>query len=353
MKPADSQFKVAQLPRSAEVMEIEASDWLALRSYRPLTAEEQSAFDAWLAADPRHAVVVTEFEAAWRALDGLGAYPRQTDEPANPEYFARPRRFRRVQWLALGAAAAIACAFILKLTPWSQPAAAPATAMATAVQHDAVRILRLSDGSLVELRAGSEVEEQFVATERRVRLVRGEAYFSVVKNPARPFIVDANGVAVRAVGTAFNVRLDPGSVVVLVTEGKVKVNSPAAPASAPSAAPVVEAQLGAGQRAVVSIADTENRVPPVVETVSAAEIKQALAWQGGLVFDATPLSQVIFQFNRRNVRQLVIVEPELGALRISGRFRADSVDGFAELMESSFGVMVTSRGNDLLLSKHP
>jgi transmembrane sensor len=130
----------------------------------------------------------------------------------------------------------------------------------------------------------------------------------------------------------------------------VKVNSPA---SAPSAAPAAEAQLGAGQRAVVSMADSENPVPPVVETVSAAEIKQALAWQGGLVFDATPLSQVVIQFNRRNARQLVIVEPELGALRISGRFRADSVDGFAELMESSFGVVVTPHGNDLLLSKHP
>ncbi|MDP3073027.1 MAG: FecR domain-containing protein [Opitutaceae bacterium] len=356
MKPDNSHsgLKATPAPHSAEAIESEAADWLALRAYRPFTQAEQAAFETWLAADSRHAAVVTELESAWRALDGLAAYPRQAGDEDNPEFFTRPRPFRRMRWLAVGAAAAIAFASILKFHPWSRSSMAHDGTSPSVAQQDDARILRLPDGSLVELRPGSEVAEQFVATERRVRLIHGEAYFTVAKNPTRPFIVDAGGVAVRAVGTAFNVRLDPASVVVLVTEGKVKVNPPGAPTPALPAGSVAEAHLFAGQRTVVTTSVTGIPTAPVVETVSATELEQALAWQGSkLVFDSTPLSQVVAQFNRRNARRLVIGHAELGALRISGRFRADNFDGFAELMESSFGIVITRRGDDILLGKTP
>ncbi len=81
----------------------------------------------------------------------------------------------------------------------------------------------LEDGSVVELNALTKLDVQYTPTERRVRLVRGEAYFIVAKNPQRPFRVSANQVTVQAVGTAFSVGLDPKELSVLVTEGKVRV----------------------------------------------------------------------------------------------------------------------------------
>ena len=107
MKPADppSRLNTTRSPRRAEAIESEAADWLALRAYRPLTLTEQSAFDLWLAADTRHAAAVADLESAWRALDGLAAYPRPAGETDNPDFFARPRTFRRTPWLAMGAAA--------------------------------------------------------------------------------------------------------------------------------------------------------------------------------------------------------------------------------------------------------
>jgi transmembrane sensor len=82
--------------------------------------------------------------------------------------------------------------------------------------------LALPDGSRVELKDGSEVVVQYSASERRVKLTGGEAHFTVWKDKTRPFIVNAAGVEVRAVGTAFNVRLEAKSVEVLVTEGRVE-----------------------------------------------------------------------------------------------------------------------------------
>ena len=78
----------------------------------------------------------------------------------------------------------------------------------------------------MELNAGGEVSEHFTTAERRVRLVRGEAHFTVTKDAARPFVVEAGAVRLRALGTAFNVRFEPSAVEVLVTHGRVQVEPP-------------------------------------------------------------------------------------------------------------------------------
>ena len=79
------------------------------------------------------------------------------------------------------------------------------------------QIHRLHDGSIVELNKGAQISIRYSGDERRVDLLSGEAYFEVAKNPDRPFIVSARGIDVKAVGTAFNVRLHNDSLEVLVT----------------------------------------------------------------------------------------------------------------------------------------
>ena len=81
----------------------------------------------------------------------------------------------------------------------------------------------LDDGSVLELYGDTSAEVRLAPAERRVRLARGEAHVTVVRDATRPFVVEAGGVAARTVGTAFNVRLGAREVEVLVTEGKVSV----------------------------------------------------------------------------------------------------------------------------------
>ncbi len=355
MPPADTNSG-ASLPsrsaRSAEAIERVAADWLALQACRPLTSKERAAFEAWCGADARHAAAVAELAATWRALDGLAAYPRPDDAPENPEFFTRPGAFRRRWGLVLGVAAAVAVGGLAVLSPWRETLPAPHEIGG----QDQGAQQRLADGSFVELRTGARVEVRYAAAERRVRLLEGEAYFTVAREPGRPFVVEAGGMAVRAVGTAFTVRLAPTAVVVLVTEGVVKVTPPTVPPVARRAGAgrelAPETQLVAGQRALVATAIAEGTFPLRVETLSAAEVARELAWQGGtLVFEATPLGEVVAQFNRRHARRLEIAQPDLAALRISGRFRADNLEGFVELLESSFGVTVERRGESFVLRR--
>jgi transmembrane sensor len=344
---ADSSREFFRAAAGAAGIERRAADWIALRETRALSPAEAAAFAAWRAADPRHEAAVAELDTTWAALDGLRAYPRPAAAPADPEFFSHPRS-RRVAWLrALPFAAAAAAVVALAAGAWlfsgSLRRSAPAPALTASPTT-----LRLEDGSEVELRPGSEVAPQFTAAERRVRLVRGEAHFTVAKNPARPFVVEAGGVAVRAVGTAFNVRLDPAAsaVAVLVTEGVVRVGEPAAVAA--ESAPT----LTAGQRTTVAGAPLPSAVAPVVETLAPAEIDRELAWQSSrLVFDATPLAEVIARFAGHGGPRLVLADPALAALPISGRFRAANAADFIELLESGFGVAVERRPGEIVLRR--
>jgi len=338
--------------RPSAAIEREASRWLALRAQRELTGAELSAYATWLAADPRHGAAVAELDSAWRTFDRLCEYPHP-DGPADPDFFARPRRFRRQLPLVLAAAAVVALAVAVWHRVW--PSAPSAVEAPRLVQADTSRFVELPDGSQVELKAGSEISERFVPAERRVLLIRGEAHFIVAKNPARPFIVEADGVAVRAVGTVFNVRMDAASVEVLVTEGKVQVNPPASPASSLA---VPATLLVAGQRTIVATGGGGAAEAPAVLAVSPREVDRLLAWQSSrLVFEGTPLAEVVARFNRRladgRKLRLVLVDHDLGAMRISGRFEANNVETFVELLETSFGVDAHQQGAEIILRKAP
>jgi transmembrane sensor len=183
----------------------------------------------------------------------------------------------------------------------------------------------------------------------------------VAKNPARPFLVEAGAIAVRAIGTAFNVRLGASDVEVLVTEGRVVVGSEVErsfshPPLPPSQPAVPEGQrapgvfLAVNQRALISTARPASAavpVAPIVEEVAPDAVREALAWQGPrLVFVDTPLVDAIAQFNRRNPVQLVLADPELEAVLIGGSFRAQNVDAFVRLLASGNDI-VTERPDPL------
>jgi transmembrane sensor len=207
--------------------------------------------------------------------------------------------------------------------------------------------MTLPDGSVVELNASSEVRVKYSANERRVQLLRGEANFIVAKNKARPFWVEAGLVSVRAVGTAFNVRLGLREVEVLVTEGRVEVNHEAL--AAPAAAfPVELPVLVAGQRLVIPLEAQMTQIE--VQALSPAMICETLAWQGPrLVFVETPLAEVAAQFNQHNPVQLVLGDPELAALPVGGSFKAENVEAFVRLLASDSDIVVERPSADRLV----
>ncbi|MCX6941829.1 MAG: FecR domain-containing protein, partial [Verrucomicrobia bacterium] len=252
------------------------ADWLS----GSISPEDFRTLDARLRTDPAARAALrrtASLDAAlrdWATRHEISAAWAGADAPTLKVSSTRvtPSLFRRWRWpLAAAAAIALSVATYHFGTLSAPQPVGPATRV-------------LADGTVVELNGAAVIVADFTASERRVRLERGEAYFTVMKDPARPFIVTAAGVAVRAVGTAFNVRLADTAVEVLVTEGQVRLqppppaqtapvatgNSGTAPVSTHSAPPAPERMLAARQRAVV--ATTPSAAAPEIATLTPSEI---------------------------------------------------------------------------------
>ena len=321
--------------------------WLTERDDGFSPARERE-FAQWLRADPRHAATVARLE---QTLGLLGALPEFRSEintafdraalvvafpPATteqPTLTPAPRRWSRTfAWAGL--AAALAFGSFLGWHALRPPATIHYTTTVAGYER-----ARLDDGSTLELNAASAARVQFTAAERRVELTNGEAHFAVAHDTARPFIVNAGGIAVRAVGTAFNVRYtDAGAIEVTVTEGKVAVSgTERVDPDALSNAIFVTA----GQRIVLP----RHAPPPTVEQVDPATLRAALAWQSRLAdFAEAPLADVIARFNTRSRIQLFIADETLADRRIGGTFALDESEAFVRLLERDGEIIGERRG---------
>lgn len=399
--------------RDPTLVERAALQWVT-RCDRGLTAEQQAEFETWLTQDPLHAELFSEFDGTFALIEHVQAPVAASASAINAHTVSVPsdvvsgsgdgetprpvtaRKFgSRKAWLPLSLAAAAAVA--ISYLGWWRPIHYSG---ALGTEVGALRTVTLPDKSIVQLNTDSAVSIAFSPTERRVRLVRGEVHFTVAKNPSRPFIVDAGDVAVRAVGTAFNVRLRNDSVDVLVTEGKVRVGMPSvslrsaaapvatgntvstarpaligtgvavAPSVASDAAPIAvesvrhgnsDVFLTAGHRlsvrvpppftsALVNLLERERRVI----VLEAEEIRRELAWkERRLDFESAPLAEIVAEFNRYNRSKLVIGDARLAAERFGGSFKPDDSAGFVRMLRENFDIVVEYKGNETVLKFAP
>jgi transmembrane sensor len=213
-------------------------------------------------------------------------------------------------------------------------------AYATAVGEG--RLVVLEDGTRVELNTDSRIVVHYRRGEREVKLVKGEALFEVAKDPARPFVVAARDRRVQAKSAAFNIRLQPKAVQVLVAEGAVQIAD-----AKPFAAPKPEANLAAGVVALYG----ENG-GGVAQPVAPARIDQTLAWRHGqIALNGQTLEGAVAEFNRYSAgRQLVVADPAIAGYRLGGYFGVDDMAGFVRALQTTFPVKATQAKDTIYLS---
>lgn len=271
----------------------------------------------------------------------------------------RVRRRTRRRWAVVAGAAT--AALVVAGVSWNlqrshRTVVSPATQVVTRVWSPTTQTL--PDGSVVEMRDGARVDVRFDDALRRVILEAGEAHFVVAKS-AKPFVVEAGGVAVKAVGTEFSVQLDTSRVEVLVTAGQVRLERTTVVSAdtflengQSRAEPVDAPLLGAGDHGLV----TANSPAPQITVVSEEQITQRLAWRNPMLeFLGTPLAEVIALMNQHAVGKskvrFELANPGLGELRLSGFLRSDNSEGLIRLLEENFGIESTRSGSTITLRK--
>lgn len=331
-------------------IDVLAAEWVARRD-AGLAPHEQAEFERWCAASVLHAEALARLERTWLALGRPRRTGAQDELRREIAGMARRRRQRRA-----AVAAAVVGVLALGGAWWRSGPRASEAGLAPAsrtIVHEATRET-LADGSVVGRAAGAQFTVDFSGAIRRVTLQRGEVHISVAKDPARPFVVVAGGVEVRAVGTAFSVQLGAAQVEVLVTEGQVAVErslpvqESRGPEQSPAVAPVY---LDAGKSLVIEVAlQPVAQAAPAVQTIAPAQIAERLAWLNPRVeFSGAPLAEVVAVLNRYNSTKFTLGEAALAGVPLSGLFRADDPETFTRLLETGFGITSERRGDEIVL----
>ena len=318
-----------------------AAGWHARLGSGRASARERQDFDAWIDAAPEHQKAWSETQHAWALVGDLADHPAL----ARARRDARKPSSSRI-WVPAAIAACLAAAVALGVT-WR--ALTPASmAPVDRVQLASVTYttpvgkvsrIALADGTAVTLDADSAISTAFDGKVRRVTLSRGRAHFQVAHDAAHPFVVTAQGRSVTALGTVFDVDLEPSAMTVTLLEGKVAVADLAARQDKR------QAILKPGERLVAPSQGAWSQ--------RAVDAEQAARWMSGdLVFDERELGLVAAELNRYSNRKLVVADARLARTPVSGVFRAGDPEALAEGLEASGVARVTQRSpSEIVLSK--
>jgi transmembrane sensor len=310
-----------------------AAYWFVRHDSGSITAEEELRFQEWLADSDINRCAYEQTEAMWSGfVDAADAGELRALRVAALAATLPPRVWPRAATLAAAILVAVGISGFLgyrvavpRLTRVEiSPASPTATHYATA--HNQRSTISLSDGTLVSMNLDTVIDSDFASGKRLVRLLRGQAFFAVAKDKAHPFIVFAGDRQIRALGTQFDVRLDPNRIEVVLVEGRVNVERGAETALDRLTRRQTHVEMTPGQRLVAMLGEAA--------TVTETDAAQATSWREGWVtFQDESLESAIAELNRYSARPIVAEGAAVKQLRLSGVFRIGEPERFGALIE--------------------
>jgi len=206
-----------------------------------------------------------------------------------------------------------------------------------ATAHGQRATVRLADGSTVMLAPDSELRypDTFADSTRRVAL-RGQAFFDVVPEAARPFRIRARNTTTEVIGTAFSIEAYPetGALRVVVAEGRVSVTDDRSRNSA---------TVSRGEIATV----TQGQVT----TAFAQDLDAELAWRDGqLPFRQTPLPEVLRALERWYAVDMTLADSTLSQRRLTAEFDGESLSEALEVLRLLLDVPIQQSDSSVVIA---
>jgi len=327
------------IPLDDKILLAAADWWTRLRD-----ADSDDVTELWLAwtqLDPRHLEAFEQISALSMRLNQMDDLTRQRFVNEFARSVSAPRR--RSRWplavATMTAAASVALMALVGYMAWNlrygDEASNKVYVSAVGQKED----ITLPDGTRVSIGGATRLTAEFSHHQRRVELSEGEAFFQIAAD-SRPFQVTAGPLAIRDIGTAFDVRRTGQHVSVAVSQGRVQVSDKASAHAGPAAL-----EAGAGQRVVFD---------PATSALSLGDIapERTAAWRDDrLEFIDEPLDVVVANINRYSPRPLRITDPSLEKLTFTGSIKTDAIDSWAGALPKVFPVEVKTTKDQILLSR--
>lgn len=344
-----------------------AALWFDRLTRDNVSEETRASFARWLEEAPEHRAAYEAVERTWALAQS---------EPHDPQILAlrhetalrltrKPSLWMRAPgWVAativlviMGGALGIALwpQFASKAPVRSADSRSPAAEIieeprARGLQRYATAIgerlaVTLEDGSQVTLNTQTALEAAFSLSERRILLTQGQALFEVTKDPIRPFVVEARGRRLVALGTAFDVRIEGERVQVTMIEGSLRVERTEPNRGTVEAAAEMSSfvtTLTAGEQLTVDARQLDR--------VRIADAERVTSWRHGqLIFENSRLGDAVTELNRYSKTKIQLADPALGDLRISGAFVTGRPTVFVEALSEYFPITVTRADDQVVV----
>lgn len=331
----------------------QAVNWFVRRDAGALSASEAADFDAWLEADAFNRTAYRKVEGLWSSFDGVsmptapglygvegGSVRGEPHPESKPPGDPVPHRHRRLLWHGTGAKALTGLAAGLALLLAGLLADVPLRLQADALTlAGETKVLVLPDGSTATLNTASAIAIDYGPDERRIRLLSGEAEFTVAEDESRPFRVQSNSGISQALGTVFVVRRHDDETTVTVLESRVAVGLGAGGGDDPAEQVVLKRDEQVAYTAAYGIGD--------IRTVDRSVVT---AWKRGkLIFAEATLGDVIAELNRYHSGRIIIGSSELRDMRVNGVFETDDPVAVVNALRSSLGLRSSQLSNLLIL----
>lgn len=307
---------------------------VARKEHQKWADQDEEGFQAWLEESMAHRIAFWRLESVWTRADRLHAL-RPLQAPGNP---IDPHPRRKTKLIAV-AAAVFAGVIGVGTSTGLWLAQTHSTTYATPVGGR--EIIRLADGSSIELNTNTTIRTAFNAQRRFVELVRGEALFKIKHDAARPFVLLAANHRVIDLGTRFTAREDGGRLKVVLIEGSARLESNDGSGNEGKASILMP-----GDEAVATARDIS------ITRKSVHQLDTELGWQRGvLIFQHATLVDVAKEYNRYNDRKIVIADAKTGARVISVTLPTNDVAGFARMARNFLGLQVQERNSEIVISR--
>lgn len=294
----------------------EAHAWLLRLTSGEATGRDAEAFRQWCARSTAHAAAFRQVHGLWQAL---GPAAERLALPAAPVIPLPSRRIGRRAFLGGAIAASVALVML-------RPALHERGDYSTAVGEQ--RRIKAGEGLVLELNTDTRIKRQATGAGRvNLEVLEGEVDV-LARVPVR---ILAAGGTVDAQGARFNLRAREGQVCVTCLAGNLSL--------------VLQGH------ALVLPAGRQLRYDPQQQgEPQPFDAEQVTAWRRQmLVFDDTPLAEVIDEINRYRPGMILLLNAELGQRRVQARFRLDQLAQVAGLIRDAYGARVAELPGGVLL----
>ncbi|QRF90377.1 iron dicitrate transport regulator FecR [Alcaligenes faecalis] len=306
----------------------QAAYWYERMQSDDVTAAERAAFEQWQLADPDNEQRYQQVQSIWSMAAALPkSEVQKLGRAQGPAVNRRPAR--RAFWSYGLGVACVATLTVAVVDPmhWR---AVPEYQAQFATAHGERREIVLPDDSTLLLNTDTSLTVALYGHQRTVRLEQGEVFFQVDGTQGTPFVVEMESGAVRVTGTQFNVRRIDQAFSVDVLQGSVQV----------STGPWWRRQL-----AMLRPGDVARVTKPDhLRSGKGTDVENSVAWrEGKVVFRGTSLADAVQELNRYSAERLVVSDPQIAGLRVSGVFNIDDPASFLAALPHIVPVHVQPR----------